>query len=84
MREAIDKFAGDQGRLPAGLDELVSRSYLKAIPLDPITDRRDSWVTLGEAEVQAALPADRQNPPAAGAAARNQGRVHGRHWISSV
>jgi prepilin-type N-terminal cleavage/methylation domain-containing protein len=69
MREAIDKFQGDQGRLPASLDELVSRSYLKAIPVDPITDRRDSWVVLGEAEVLAANPSA-GNSSAAGASNR--------------
>ncbi|SPE23224.1 conserved hypothetical protein [Burkholderiales bacterium] len=57
MREAIDKFQGDQGRLPSSLDELVARNYLKAIPIDPITDKRDSWVALSEADVLAAAPA---------------------------
>ncbi len=57
MREAIDKFQGDQGRFPGSLDELVQRSYLKAVPVDPITDRRDTWVVLTEAEVPALAPA---------------------------
>jgi general secretion pathway protein G len=57
MREAIDKFQGDQGRLPASLDELVERNYLKAVPVDPITDKRDTWVVLSEAELLAATPA---------------------------
>ena len=57
MREAIDKFEGDQGRLPAALDELVSRNYLKAIPVDPMTDKRDSWIVLNEAELIASQPA---------------------------
>jgi len=57
MREAIDKFDGDQGRFPASLDELVARSYLKSIPVDPITDRRDSWVVLSEAELPPATTA---------------------------
>jgi len=56
MREAIDKFQGDQGRFPGSLDELVQRSYLKSIPLDPITDRRDTWVVLTEAELPVPLP----------------------------
>ena len=50
MRDSIDKFQGDQGRYPASLDELVSRSYLKAIPLDPITGKRDTWIALTEQE----------------------------------
>jgi general secretion pathway protein G len=35
MRDAIDKFLGDQGRYPESLEELVSKRYLRAIPLDP-------------------------------------------------
>jgi general secretion pathway protein G len=53
MREAIDKFNGDQGRFPSSLDELVSRNYLKAVPVDPITEKRDTWVVMTQAEVQA-------------------------------
>ena len=64
MREAIDKFAGDQGRLPASLDELVARNYLKAVPLDPITEKRDTWIALTESELGAATPAAAALPPA--------------------
>jgi len=56
MREAIDKFAGDQGRLPANLDELVTRNYLRSIPVDPITEKRDTWLALSEADLLAAAP----------------------------
>jgi len=45
MRDAIDKFYADQGRYPKELAELVERRYLRAIPMDPITQRSDSWVT---------------------------------------
>jgi general secretion pathway protein G len=43
LREAIDKHRADTGRSPATLDDLVSRRYLRAVPVDPITDRADSW-----------------------------------------
>lgn len=43
MRDAIDKYHGDRGRYPDGLDELVSARYLRAIPVDPITERSDTW-----------------------------------------
>ena len=46
MREAIDKFYGDHERYPASLEELVSRHYLRAIPPDPITGSRDTWVLI--------------------------------------
>lgn len=44
MRLAIDRFYGDLGRYPASLDELVARRYLRALPVDPVTSRSDSWV----------------------------------------
>ncbi|GAB7128618.1 prepilin-type N-terminal cleavage/methylation domain-containing protein [Silvimonas sp. JCM 19000] len=44
MRDAIDKFDADTGRYPDNLDELVSKKYLREVPLDPITGKRDSWV----------------------------------------
>lgn len=46
MRDAIDKFYGDQGRYPADLKELVTQRYLRALPEDPITQRSDSWVVV--------------------------------------
>jgi general secretion pathway protein G len=47
LRDAIDKFYGDQGRYPANLEELVLKRYLRALPEDPVTQRTDSWVLLG-------------------------------------
>ena len=46
MRDAIDKFAGDRRRYPASLDEMVQMGYLRTLPEDPLTGRRDSWVML--------------------------------------
>ena len=46
MRDAIDKFAADKGRYPDSLDELVKVGYLRQIPQDPITGRKDSWLML--------------------------------------
>jgi len=46
VRDAIDKFHADTGRYPLELDELVSRRYLRALPVDPITDSRDSWTLI--------------------------------------
>ncbi|WP_035053061.1 type II secretion system protein [Andreprevotia chitinilytica] len=43
MRDAVDKFYADTGHYPTDLDELVSKHYLREVPLDPITGRRDSW-----------------------------------------
>ena len=45
IRDAIDKFHGDQGRFPETLDELVSERYLRAVPVDPFTTAPD-WITV--------------------------------------
>lgn len=44
VRDALDKFQADKGRLPGSLDELVAESYLRQRPVDPITERADTWV----------------------------------------
>lgn len=46
VREGIDKFFADTGRYPTTLEEMVERKYLREVPLDPITNRRDSWVII--------------------------------------
>lgn len=45
-REAIDRFHGDHDRFPASLEELVDRRYIRSLPVDPITERSDTWVLL--------------------------------------
>lgn len=47
IRDAIDKFYADRARYPADLQELVAQRYLRAMPLDPVTDRTDSWLVVG-------------------------------------
>ena len=46
MRDAIDKFHGDKGRYPQSLEELVEARYLRAIPIDPITEAPNAWLTV--------------------------------------
>ncbi len=50
MREAIDKFYGDNEGYPASLNELVSRQYLKSIPTDPLTESNTTWVIVQPAD----------------------------------
>jgi general secretion pathway protein G len=47
LREAIDKFNADRSRYPGSLQELVTERYIHSIPIDPVTDRSDTWVTVG-------------------------------------
>jgi len=45
MRIAIDKFYGDNDRYPESIAELVTKKYIRAVPVDPITDSTETWVT---------------------------------------
>jgi general secretion pathway protein G len=45
IRDALDKFYGDQGKYPDELDDLVKKKYLRAIPVDPITEL-PNWAVL--------------------------------------
>jgi len=44
LRQAIDQFTLDKQRAPTSLDELISADYLRALPVDPMTNRKD-WQT---------------------------------------
>lgn len=44
LRDAIDKYFSDAGKYPDSLDELVAKRYLRAIPVDPLTQSSKSWV----------------------------------------
>lgn len=43
-RSVIDRFYGDKGRYPKSLDELVDLRYLRALPVDPLTESTETWV----------------------------------------
>ena len=45
MRMAIDSYTMDKQKAPQSLDDLVQEGYLKAIPEDPMTHAKDTWVT---------------------------------------
>ncbi|MCC6532005.1 MAG: prepilin-type N-terminal cleavage/methylation domain-containing protein [Burkholderiales bacterium] len=44
LRNALDQFHGDTGKYPESIDDLVKKRYLRAVPLDPMTERTDTWV----------------------------------------
>jgi general secretion pathway protein G len=46
MREAVDKFYGDYERYPNSIQELVTKKYIRAVPVDPITETAESWVII--------------------------------------
>jgi general secretion pathway protein G len=45
LRSAIDSYTMDKQKAPQSLDDLIQDGYLKAIPEDPFTRTKDSWVT---------------------------------------
>jgi general secretion pathway protein G len=57
LRTAIDQFYRDKGRYPNTLSELVDARYVRDIPEDPLTERRDTWVVVAPGRGQAAAPA---------------------------
>jgi type II secretion system protein G len=46
MRDAIDQYLADRGRYPDSLADLATQRYLRELPEDPLTGRRDTWVAL--------------------------------------
>lgn len=43
-RSAIHQYFADKGYYPTDLQALVADSYLRAMPVDPITDSDDTWL----------------------------------------
>lgn len=43
MRRAIDQYGADKGKLPQSIDELVEAKYLRERPIDPLTEKSDTW-----------------------------------------
>ena len=46
MRSTIDQYYADTGRYPETLGQLVEKKYLKALPIDPITESTETWIIL--------------------------------------
>ena len=55
VRETIDKFFADTGQYPESLQQLVDKKYLRALPVDPLTERTDTWI------IQAPAPEHKGN-----------------------
>ena len=46
LRMSFDKYHADKGRYPLTLDDLVEQKYIRAVPLDPITENNRSWIVI--------------------------------------
>ncbi|HPW19035.1 MAG TPA: type II secretion system protein [Candidatus Aminicenantes bacterium] len=47
LRKLIDQYAQDKGKYPASLQTLVQESYIRAVPIDPMTRLAD-WIEVRE------------------------------------
>jgi len=46
LRSVIDMYTLDKQKAPQSLQDLVDANYLKAIPMDPFTNSRETWVPM--------------------------------------
>lgn len=45
LRASIDSYTVDKEKAPESLDDLVQAGYIKVIPVDPMTNKSDTWIT---------------------------------------
>lgn len=50
VRDAIDKYYSDTGRYPDALETLVQKRYLRALPVDPVTESTQTWLVVAPAD----------------------------------
>lgn len=48
IRSVIDQYTYDKEMPPQSLSDLVDEGYLREIPIDPITNSRDTWDLINE------------------------------------
>jgi len=48
MRKLLDQYSADKETLPDSLDDLVNASYLREVPIDPITGNNDWQLDMGD------------------------------------
>jgi len=46
LRKAIDDFYSDTGRYPENIALLAEKRYIRKIPIDPITEKANTWVEI--------------------------------------
>lgn len=47
LRKLIDQYAQDKGKYPQSLQTLVQESYIRSVPVDPMTKQAD-WLEITE------------------------------------
>jgi len=51
-RESLDKYYGDTGKYPDSLEMLVTKKYLRKLPIDPITESTTTWIIVAPEDVE--------------------------------
>ncbi len=46
VRDTISRFYKDHERYPESLQELVDKKYITALPIDPVTEKNDTWIII--------------------------------------
>jgi len=67
VRDAIDKFYGDLGRYPETLEELVTKRYLRQVPVDPVSEK-SNWVVIAPPDASMGAVFDLKPASGSGAA----------------
>ena len=58
MRSMIDEYTYDKQKAPQTIDDLVSDGYLREVPMDPMTNSKDTWKLIMEDPDNAMNPQD--------------------------
>ena len=45
IRNVLDQYYADNGKYPDTLGDLVTKGYMRSMPVDPFTGNSDSWKT---------------------------------------
>ncbi len=53
MRDAISRYHADKGRYPGSLETLAAERYLRAVPVDPLTESNRTWQMVAPPDAQA-------------------------------
>ena len=58
IRNSLDEYTYDKQKAPQALQDLVSEGYLRDVPMDPITNSKDTWKVIMEDPDVAMNPQD--------------------------
>jgi general secretion pathway protein G len=45
LNHCLEQFRADKGKYPTAIGQLRDQGYIREIPVDPMTQSRDTWVT---------------------------------------